>query len=331
LLLAVSVAIANVGTPLCAEPPTLTPVAQSAVDTVRQVSVLIYLVDLVDIDGAEQTFYADVIVAARWQDPALANPDAGVRTYSRGEVWSPNLLIVNQRGASSSLPDVVRADAAGNVQYTMRLTGDFSARMDLRDFPRDRQRFNIWVVAPPLGGETVELVPDSSAGLLRNDALSISDWNLSEPELESRPYRATPNAVAISGVSLAFEADRKLAYYIIQVLIPLTAVVMMAWAVFWIDPAVVPTRVGVVVTTMLTLIAYRFMLGGLVPRLPYLTRLDYFMLWSTSLVVLTLFAMAGASFLKTRGRDDLVRVIDRTGRVTYPVVLAAVTLLLWVL
>jgi len=114
------------------------------------------------------------------------------------------------------------------------------------------------------------------------------------------------------------------------VLIPLTAVVLMAWAVFWIDSAIVPTRVGVVVTTMLTLIAYRFTLGNLVPKLSYLTRLDYFMLWVTSLVVLTLFAMAATNFLKVRGQDGLVRGIDRTGRVVFPLVLVTAILKFWV-
>ena len=114
-------------------------------------------------------------------------------------------------------------------------------------------------------------------------------------------------------------------------LLPLTAVVLMAWAVFWIDSAVVPTRVGVVVTTMLTLIAYRFMLGNLVPKLSYLTQLDYFMLWVTSLVVLTLFAMAATNFLKVRGHDGMVKVIDWTGRVAFPLVLVGSILKYWVL
>jgi len=48
------------------------------------------------------------------------------------------------------------------------------------------------------------------------------------------------------------------------------------------------------------------------------------------LVVLALFAMAATSFLNTRGRQDLVRKIDRIGRYAYPAVLAVVTLILWV-
>lgn len=294
-----------------------------------EVRLLVYMVDLIEIDGANQTFFADVIIVARWQDSTLAGATAS-QAVSRASAWSPNLVVVNQRGLSSSLDDVIVVDSEGNAQLSWRLTGDFSARMDLRDFPRDRQRFGVWVIAPPFGGRSVELVADSESLALRADAFSISDWTLGEMELIPRDYTATPNAVPITGLRLTFEASRKLGYYVIQVLLPLTAVVLMAWSVFWIDPGVVPTRIGVVVTTMLTLIAYRFMLSNLVPRLSYLTRLDYFMVWVTSVVIITLFAMAASNYFKVRERDVIVRRIDYVGRAGFPAVLLVLTLALWV-
>jgi hypothetical protein len=268
--------------------------ARTSVDsTPPEVSVYLYLGDLFEISGSDQSFLADVFLVARWYDPDLAGRSEETRTLDFEEVWHPNLLIVNQRSVSRSLPQVVRVDPSGNVQYSQRFTGRFSAFMDLKDFPLDRQEFEIWVVAARLGERRVELVPDSSV------------------------------------VTLTIDAKRRVGYYIIQVIIPLVAIVLMAWTVFWIDSSVVPTRVGVVVTTMLTLIAYRFMLANHVPRLSYLTRLDYFMLGSTTLIILTLFAMAGTSYLKMRGRDDIVVRIDRMGRLLFPLIFGAFSLLVW--
>ena len=99
------------------------PGAQSA----TTVSLEMYLIDLVDINGSDQTFRADVLVVARWHDPSLASTASGARTIPREDVWSPNLLTVNQRSVTSSLPDVVRVDGEGNVQFSRRLTGTFSA------------------------------------------------------------------------------------------------------------------------------------------------------------------------------------------------------------
>ncbi|MEE9132979.1 MAG: hypothetical protein V3U13_05410 [Gemmatimonadota bacterium] len=304
--------------------------ARTSVDsTPPEVSVYLYLGDLFEISGSDQSFLADVFLVARWYDPDLAGRSEETRTLDFEEVWHPNLLIVNQRSVSRSLPQVVRVDPSGNVQYSQRFTGRFSAFMDLKDFPLDRQEFEIWVVAARLGERRVELVPDSSVVTLANDRLSISDWTVGEPRLRRAEFRATPTAEPISGVALTIDAKRRVGYYIIQVIIPLVAIVLMAWTVFWIDSSVVPTRVGVVVTTMLTLIAYRFMLANHVPRLSYLTRLDYFMLGSTTLIILTLFAMAGTSYLKMRGRDDIVVRIDRMGRLLFPLIFGAFSLLVW--
>jgi len=296
-----------------------------------QVRVFLYLGDLVEITGSDQSFVADVFMVARWNDPTLAGDYEGIRTLDLEEVWHPILVVVNERATNRSLPEVVNVDPDGNVQYTVRLMGSFSATMDLEDFPLDRQEFNIWVIAPVLGGNRIELIPDTTASVLRNEQLSISDWTLGEPELVTKEFLATPQAGPLQGVALVIEARRKRGYYVIQVLIPLVAIVLMAWTVFWIDPSVVATRVGVVVSTMLTLIAYRFMLGNLVPKLSYLTRLDYFMLGTTSIVVLTLFVMAGASYLRSQGQEDVVNRIDRVGRVAFPVVFGTFTALVWFL
>lgn len=306
-----------------APPPTPQP-AQRA-------SVLVYLLDLVEITGADQSFLADVIIIARWNDPALADAGSESRSLDPDEVWHPDLVVINERAAARTLPAVMNVDQYGNVQYSMRLTGRFSAPMNLAAFPLDRQTFSVWVVAPPLGGRRIALTPDTSLTDMRNAQLSVSDWTITDTRLMAQEYRATPSSEAMMGVALVVSATRNRGYYIIQVLIPLVAIVLMAWTVFWIDPAVVATRVGVVVSTMLTLIAYRFMLGNLVPKLSYLTRLDYFMLGATSMVTLTLFVMAGASYLARAGHGKIVERIDRIGRVAFPLMFGGFTALVWLL
>src|SRR4051812_36284102 len=62
--------------------------------------------------------------------------------------------------------------------------------------------------------------------------------------------------------------------------LPLVLIVMMSWAVFWIDPNTSNSQISIAVTSMLTLIAYRFAVDGQLPRLPYMTRLDTFFLAS---------------------------------------------------
>ena len=86
---------------------------------------------------------------------------------------------------------------------------------------------------------------------------------------------------------------------------------------------------NVAITTMLTLIAYRFALGRLVPNLPYLTRFDYFTLGSTILIFLVLLLVAATAYLDARKKASLVERIDRWARLVFPVVFGAMFFLIW--
>ena len=302
--------------------------AQEPTGTPREVKVALVLTDLTEVDGAAQSFLADVFMVATWNDPDLAGAE-GKRTLDLDDVWHPTLLIINRRSVTESLPTKVVVQPNGGVMYLQRYTGQFSASMNLREFPRDRQEFFVQLVAPSLGGAEVTLVPDESIVARRAAELSISDWKVGDAELTIDDYQVAPGTPVHPGVKLSLPATRRVTYYVIQVLIPLVAIVMMAYAVFWVAPAVVATRVGVVVTTMLTLIAYRFMLANHVPRLSYLTRLDWFMLGATVLVILALFTMAGTSYLVSRGQEAIVEKIDQAGRLLYPIVFGAYSLIVW--
>ncbi len=297
----------------------------------REVRITLYLVDLVEIEGAEQTFFADVFLGAEWYDPELDGAFEAPRTIDLTEAWHPQLLFVNLLSTSQDLPQRLHVQPDGSVQYRQRYTGRFSAPMNLRAFPLDSQELDLWLVVVPRLGEETVLVPDERATLLASDRLSVSDWRLGGYALEAREFRATPRQRPIPGIALTMQAERLKSYYLIQVLFPLVCIVLMGWTVFWVSPAVVPTRMGVVVTTMLTIFAYRFMLVNHVPRLSYLTRLDYFMLGATIVIMLALFTMAGTSYLTRTGREEVVEKIDRVGRVLYPLTFGVYSLIVWLL
>jgi hypothetical protein len=303
--------------------------AQEMVGEPREVKIGLLMTDLTEVDGAAQSFTADVFMLATWHDPELEGTVEALRTMAYDEVWHPTILVYNRRSVTESMPHEVMVRPDGTVTYLQRFTGEFSAPMDLREFPRDRQEFFVWLVSPVRAGADVTLVPDDRIVTLRTGELSVSDWKVGEPTISVQDFQAAPGAPVNPGIKLTVPASRRVTYYTIQVLIPLMAIVMMAYAVFWIAPTVVPTRVGVVVTTMLTLIAYRFMLANHVPRLSYLTRLDWFMLGATVLVILTLFTMAGTSYLVNREKEAVVRRIDRAGRFLYPVVFFAYSVIVW--
>jgi cadmium resistance protein CadD (predicted permease) len=97
--------------------------------------------------------------------------------------------------------------------------------------------------------------------------------------------------------------------------------------VFWLDPQAVAPRVSVSVTSMLTLVAYRFLLGGDLPKISYLTRLDYFLLGATILVFLALIEVTWTSAMSGRGRTEAARRLDRSSRWLFPAMFLALSVL----
>ena len=70
----------------------------------------------------------------------------------------------------------------------------------------------------------------------------------------------------------------------------------MSWAVFWINPRYLPAQVGVSTSAVLTLIAFQFSLGYLLPKVSYLTRADRFVMG---------FGITGVSRLRRSAVDRL--------------------------
>jgi hypothetical protein len=133
-----------------------------------------------------------------------------------------------------------------------------------------------------------------------------------------------------SGYLFEFTASRNVQYYIFKVILPLVLIVMMSWAVFRIDPVTSNSQISIAVTSMLTLIAYRFAVDSQLPRLPYMTRLDGFFLTSTLLVFLCLIEVLVTTILDNNKQAERAKKIDRYCRVIFPVVFAIASIAIFV-
>jgi hypothetical protein len=130
----------------------------------------------------------------------------------------------------------------------------------------------------------------------------------------------------VAAFEFRFEAQRHVGYFVTKVILPLIFIVAMSWVVFWIDPVDAGSQVSVSVTAMLTLIAYRFAVGALLPKVSYLTRMDDFILASTVLVFLSLVEGVVTSRLAAGGRLAIARQMDRHARWVFPVAFLAISL-----
>lgn len=280
---------------------------------------LLFLLDVSKIDGADQSFTADVFMMLRWRDERIAAPTESMRRLPLESVWNPRVQIINQRRIWKTFPEEVDVSPDGTVVYRQRYYGQFASALDLRDFPLDRHRFGLHVVVPGYGPEEIEFVPSTDdLGEGRSPRMTVPDWSIGEFELRTAPYAIIPGAREISGLEGTFEARRHLGFYIGKAFVSVAIIVFMSWVVFWLGPEHVGPRLSVAVTSMLTLVAYRFLLGQSLPPVSYLTRLDYFLLGSTILVFVALIQVAMTSATGMGDRAKRAISINRLSRWAFP-------------
>lgn len=282
---------------------------------------LVFILDIDDINSAAQNFTANIYLRLRWQDNRLANPEGTTRQIPLNDVWNPRVLLANQQGRlSQSLPEIVQVDPDGTVLYHQRYTGRLSQPLLLAEFPRDQHSFMVQFVGAGYNANELtfepEYVRNIHGGSMAN-TLSLADWEILSYETIIAPYKPIEE-VNTAAFAFQFQAKRFISYYLWQVVLPLAVVVIMSWAAFWVSRDHLGIRIAVATSSILTLIAHRFILASLLPKLPYMTRLDYFSVGCTLLVLLALIAVITASVLTENNQDRQARKVDFYARGGFP-------------
>jgi hypothetical protein len=301
-----------------------------------QVSVGIWIVDITNIDGAQQNFTADLAVVFRWKDARLAHTGTGVAYYALEQIWTPRVGIANETSSVvRKFPESAEVEPDGTVLYRQRYVGAFTQPLRLRSFPFDRQAFHIQLVAIRYRPDEVMFVPDQNwinnglkqgAGIA--PSITLPDWTIEKWETTPVTYALAPG-FEYSGYAFEFTAARNVQHYILKVILPLILIVIMSWAGFWIDPVHSASQISVAVTSMLTLIAYRFAVDTQLPRLPYMTRLDVFFLISTLLVFFSLIEVLITTILDNNHRKKQAQTIDRYCRIIFPAVFLSASIVIF--
>jgi hypothetical protein len=292
-----------------------------------EVSVGIWIVDISNIDSAQQSFTAEIALVLRWKDPRLAHTGSGVVRYPLEQVWHPRVGIANETASViRKLPEWVEVEPDGTLIYRQRYAGAFTQPLRLQSFPFDRQTFRIQLVAVRYRPNEVKFVPDQAwirEGLRQASGIASSitlpDWTVEKWDARTLPYTLAPG-LEFSGYAFEFTAARNVGHYVLKVILPLVLVVIMSWVVFWTEPTNSNTQFSVAVTSMLTLIAYRFAVDTQLPRLPYMTRLDALFLTSTLLVFFSLIEVLATTILDNNQQTERAKKLDRYCRVIFPAV-----------
>lgn len=267
----------------------------------------VFLADIIDLNELDETFEVEIILIAEWHDPRLAfdaEAEGMNRKLFQGEFqfnevfsgWWPQFLIVNEvgRGDTNAIHITIHPD--GTVQYKEQRNVTLETPMDLEDFPFDVQSLEAYII--PFGefSDSVQLVVDERVlGATEEYAktrqkVNIAQWTLTNLDLvaDKLDHRYYGDKKEFSEIKMTITMQRKSANMIWKVIIPLLVLVLLMWAIFWIDVDNLADRLNTAFIGILTIVAYQFLIDGTMPRIDYFTFMDAVLLYSFIFMCLTI-------------------------------------------
>jgi gamma-aminobutyric acid receptor subunit beta len=296
------------------------------------ITVNLYLIDIDSIDDVKQRFGVDLFLNISWQDPRLAL-SGGLRTGRNrtlplAEVWSPRGLIVNDRGLSEQLPQVINVDDDGGIEYRQRLIGELAVDMDLREFPFDTQRLPIDIISYQYSPDQVRFALPTALGI-EGRRLSAGGWDFKMLEPKVSEFKISAAGIVRPQLTFAIEARRNGSYYVLTTILPITLILFMSWMAFWLQPDIIPTRIGISTASIFSLVAFGVSIRLSLPAVSYMTRTDIFVIGSMLMVFLALsVAVIGSRWANSDRMPQALRLnaVARWAYVVLFVVVATIAL-----
>ena len=217
------------------------------------VGVSLYILSISELSEKNMDFTFDMYFRQFWHDPRLAfERRPGLSKLVLGadfvkQIWVPDTFFVNEKEASvheiTTENQFLRILPSGDVLRSIRLTIKASCPLDLQYFPMDKQMCTLEIESFGFtmsdlrfkwedGPRSVRMSPDVS--LPQFDVLGHRQ-RLVEVSLSSGNY---------SRLCVDVQFDRAIGYYVIQVYIPSSLIVVMSWVSFWLNRGAAPARVG---------------------------------------------------------------------------------------
>ncbi|CAN8006660.1 unnamed protein product, partial [Ixodes hexagonus] len=263
------------------------------------------------ISELDMEYSMDCYFRQRWTDQRLKfngtiNPiSLHIKMLER--IWKPDTYFINGKGSylhTITQPNkLLRIYRNGDVLYSMRLTIKARCPMKLQSFPMDRQSCPLTFGSY---GYTVDQLEYSWDSTLPVDL--IPGLALSQFDLINYPYRNSTYAFnngLFSVLHVNFNLQRHMGYFLIQVYVPCILIVVLSWVSFWINREATADRVGLGITTVLTLSTFVLDTRTDLPKVPYPTSLDWFVIMCFSFVIFTLLEYAGVHYFTKVGSESI--------------------------
>ena len=219
----------------------------------------------------------------QWKNLHTVDPAAGLRF--------DNVVRENKNTKTSSYtikPIIVSKENfytqdSASIEYTSTNNYTFNNKFNLRTFPFDKQTIKIFLYNYRHNINNFKALVSSYTArraLEFKNLNNIEGWDITNVETKYELYQDPNINSKHDGVSIVFELERKSSYYVFKIILPILLILIVCWSSIWINPREIESRLTITIVCLLSLIAYNFVIDSDLPKLEYLTIMDYIILIS---------------------------------------------------
>uniref|UniRef100_A0A8W7PBD5 Uncharacterized protein n=1 Tax=Anopheles coluzzii TaxID=1518534 RepID=A0A8W7PBD5_ANOCL len=207
---------------------------------------------------------------------------------------------------------LLRLSQDGEILYSMRLTIKASCLMELRSFPMDRQSCPLVLGSYAYSRQQLVYQWKDEDSVNFVPGMTLSQFDLMS--FGQKNYTFIRREGEFSVLHVSFNLQRHTGYFLIQVYVPCILIVVLSWVSFWIHREATSDRVGLGITTVLTLSTISLDSRTDLPKVRYATALDWFLLMSFFYCIATLLEFAGVHYFTKVGSGEIPAVRGGMGR-----------------
>ncbi|XP_055586932.1 gamma-aminobutyric acid receptor subunit alpha-6 [Uranotaenia lowii] len=285
------------------------PTHEQGIPTVVKTNILIR--SMGPVSELDMDYSMDCYFRQYWQDKRLSfrgpikSLSLSIKMLER--IWRPDTYFYNGKHShvhTITVPNkLLRLTQDGEILYSMRLTIKASCLMQLRSFPMDRQSCPLVLGSYAYSRQQLvyQWKDDDSVNFV--PGMTLSQFDLIS--FHQKNYTFVRREGEFTVLHVSFNLQRHTGYFLIQVYVPCILIVVLSWVSFWIHREATSDRVGLGITTVLTLSTISLDSRTDLPKVRYATALDWFLLMSFFYCIATLLEFAGVHYFTKVGSGEI--------------------------
>jgi len=252
-----------------------------------------HILQLSNVDTLANTFHMQFFVSLRVLDgaededlcaPGEVFPMAdGKPTFRPSAGWFVAKMDFNNAVTFEMMDSSIRTDGKDLI-IDMRFNGTFIENMELQWYPFDEQTLNVSLALNcrsdgPMPSSFV--VDDTTSKIVNADAIQRIEQEYSLEGAKTMLLVAAHTGAAgrqFPTLQASILISRRSGYVLTNVALPMAVYAFMSLSQFSVPMTDTADRLSVSITLVLVVAAYKFSISSFIPKLPYLTLLDKYVL-----------------------------------------------------